>query len=265
MTNKYKIGIIGKGFVGRAVYNWFKNGEIKNKVEIFLYDKYENIGSPLEVNKAEIVFICVPTPYQRSRGYDDSAVIESIKLLEKSKIVVIKSTILPGSTEKFQKKFPNHKILFNPEFLKAKEANLDFLKPNRQIIGFTRKSKKLAKLILKLLPKASFTKIMPATEAEMVKYFGNTFLATKVIFANQIYDLCQKLKIDYNQVKEAAAADSRIGQSHLQIFFDGYRGYGGGCLPKDTKSLIDLAKKLKVEFPLLTTVDKINKKLSEKK
>lgn len=265
MTNKYKIGIMGLGFVGTAVYNWFKKGEIKNKVELFLYDKYKNIGSPTEVNKAEIIFICVPTPYQKNKGYDDSAVIEAIKILEKTKNIVIKSTILPGSTENFQKKFPRHKILFNPEFLRAKTANSDFLKPDRQIIGYTKKSEKIAKLILRLLPEAPFMKIMPASETEMTKYFGNTFLATKVIFANQIYDLCKKLKIDYDQVKEAAAADPRIGPSHLEIFFDGYRGCRGSCLPKDSKSLIDLAKKLRVDFSLLQTIDKINKKLLEKK
>ena len=238
---KHKIGVIGLGFVGGSVHYWFEH-ELGNKVELLSYDKYKNIGSLKEINKADIVFICVPTPfYKDAGGYDDSAIIEALGILEGSKIVVIKSTILPGSTEGFQKRFPQHKILFNPEFLVAKTAVQDFIKPNRQIIGYTKESKNYSQQILDVLPPALFVRIMPATEAEMVKYFGNTFLAIKVIFANQIYDLCEKLNINYDVVKESAATDSRISTSHLDIFFDGYRGYSGACFPKDMKSLIGLA------------------------
>ena len=252
-----KIGIIGIGYVGGAVRNWFQ----KQKYPLFLYDKYKKIGSIEEVNKADIIFICVPTPYHKKSGYNDSVVLESIKKLYGSKIIVIKSTILPGSTEKFQNKFTQHKILFNPEFLVAKTAKKDFLNPKRQIIGFTKKSKKVARKILTILPKTPYQRMISSSEAEMVKYFGNAFLATKVIFANQIYDLCQKLKIDYDVVKEIASQDPRIGPSHLEIFHDGYRGYGGCCFPKDVKSLLQLAKKQKVDLKLLKMIDKINNNL----
>lgn len=261
LKNKLKIGIVGMGYVGEAVKHWFKN----EKYPLYLYDKYKKIGSIEEVNQADMVFICVPTPYHKKGGYDDSAVLESLKNLQGKKIVVIKSTILPGSTEKFQKKFPQHKILFNPEFLRAKFAIKDFLNPNRQIIGCTQKSKKIAKEILNILPKAPYKKIIFSKEAEMVKYFGNTFLATRVIFANQIYDLCQTLGIDYNTVKEVAGHDLRIGHSHFNILDDGYRGYGGGCLPKDIKAFLQLAKKKGIDLKLLKTIDKINEDLSTSK
>lgn len=257
---KYKVGIIGLGYVGGALRYWFERKR-KPRVESFLYDKYKGIGSVAEVNKADIVFISVPTPYEGKQGYNDSAVVESLKNLKSPKIVVLKSTIIPGSTEKFQKKFPKHKILFNPEFLRAKTANTDFINPERQIVGYTRKSKNVAKDVLNLLPKAHFSKIMPATEAEMVKYFGNAFLSTKVVFANQIFDLCRKLKIDYDTIKEAVGFDGRIGKSHLDIFHFGYRGYSGGCFPKDVKAFIDFSKKSGVEPRLLRTVDGINEKL----
>jgi nucleotide sugar dehydrogenase len=257
---KHKVGIIGLGYVGGALRHWFLKKR-RPQVQLFLYDKYKKIGSVEEVNKADVVFISVPTPYNDKGGYDDSAIIESLKNLKSPKIVVIKSTIIPGSTEKFQEKFPKHKILFNPEFLRAKTANADFVKPERQIVGYTRKSKSLAKNILKLLPKAPFSKIMPATEAEMVKYFGNAFLSTKVIFANQIYDLCEKLKIDYDTIKEAVGLDKRIGTSHLDIFHFGYRGYSGGCFPKDVKAFIDFARKSGAPSRLLETADEINEKL----
>lgn len=251
------IGIAGIGYVGGAVKNWFQ----KQRYPLFLYDKYKKIGSIEEVNQADIIFVCVPTPYHKRGGYDDSAVLESLKNISGSKIVVIKSTVLPRTTEKFQKKFPQHKILFNPEFLVAKTAKRDFLKPKRQVVGFTRKSKGVAKKVMAILPKASYQRIIPATEAEMVKYFGNSFLASKVVFANQIYDLCRKLKINYEVVKEVVSHDPRIGLSHLEIFHDGYRGYSGGCFLKDVKSLLQLTKKKKVDLKLLETVDKINEKL----
>ncbi|XOA42581.1 MAG: hypothetical protein ACKKMO_02100 [Candidatus Nealsonbacteria bacterium] len=258
--NKYKIGIIGIGYVGGALRNWFE----KEEYPLFLYDKYKKIGSIENVNKADIVFICVPTPFYKKGGYDDFAVSESLKNLSGKKTVIIKSTILPGSTEKFQKKFPQHKILFNPEFLRAKTAKKDFLNPKRQIIGVTKKSKSMAQKILGILPKAPYKKIILSKEAEMVKYFSNAFLASKVVFANQIYDLCQALGIDYSIVKEVAGRDPRISHSHLDVFRDGYRGYKGGCFPKDVNSLLQLAKKLNVDFDFLKTAKKINEDLINK-
>jgi UDPglucose 6-dehydrogenase len=95
----------------------------------------------------------------------------------------------------------------------------------------------------------------------MVKYYGNTWFSAKVVFANQMYDLCQKIGVDYEIVKEAAAADKRIGPTHLEIFHKGYRGYGGKCLPKDTRALIQLGKQVGAPMELLETVEKINNRL----
>ena len=253
-----KVGIIGVGMVGGTLLRWFK----KKKIKTFLYDKGKKLGSPQEVNKAEIIFICVPTPFKKEEGCDLSYLKEAISYIKGKKIVVIKSTVLPGTTEMFQKKFPNFKFLFNPEFLSEATADEDFQHPDRQIVGYTQKSKKIAKEILKLLPKAPFERIIPATEAEMVKYFNNTFNAVKVIFANQMYDLCQAIGIDYNRVMECAAASKFIRtQDHLHIFHKGYRGYGGKCLPKDIKALIRFGELKGVDLKLLKITEKINQKL----
>lgn len=252
------MGIIGVGYVGGAVCAWF---ERKRQYTLHLYDKFTGLGSVAEVNKAQVIFICVPTPFTHGRGFDDRAVLDALKNVKPGKIVVIKSTILPGSTERYQKQFPKLRILFNPEFLVARTAVHDFLYPNRQIIGYTKKSRGLAKEVMALLPKASYQKILPATEAEFVKYFGNTFLATRVIFANQVYDLCKKIGANYNAVMEGAGADPRIGTSHFRVFADGQRGYAGACLPKDVKAFVWLAKKLKVNTDLLAAVDTLNEKL----
>jgi len=169
--------------------------------------------------------------------------------------------VLPGTTERIQKRYPQHKVLFNPEFLREATAKEDMRNCSEQIIGYTKKSKCIAKEILKILPKAPAEFIVPATEAEMVKYFSNVFLSTKVVFANQIYDLCQKLGINYDLVKKMASINPRFGFSHFEIFRDGYRGYSGACLPKDIKSLIQLGDKIGVDLKLLKTVEEINNKL----
>jgi UDPglucose 6-dehydrogenase len=114
---------------------------------------------------------------------------------------------------------------------------------------------------ISILPKSPFEKIVLATEAEMIKYFGNVFLANRVIFANQMYDICQKLGIDYEAVKDCAGADERIGYSHFNVFCDGYRGYGGACLPKDTKAFIQFTEKLGTDSRLLRALEEVNKNL----
>lgn len=255
---KIKIGIIGLGCVGNAVKYWFQ----KQECPLFLYDKYKKIGSLEEINKAEIIFICVPTPFEKKKGYDDGAVIESLNILSGSKIIVIKSTILPGSSEKFQISFPKHKIFFNPEFLKQKTSLKDFLNPSMQIIGYAHPmNEKIAKKVSAILPRSFNQKIIPSREAEMIKYFINSFLATRVIFANQIYDLCQTVGINYDLVSKIAGCDKRVGFSHFNVFHDGYRGYSGSCLPKDVKALIQFGKSNNLNLLLLKTINKINKVL----
>jgi len=256
---KYKIGIIGVGMVGGATKRYFE----KKGIKTFLYDKGKNLGSVEEINQGEIIFICVPTPFDKEKGFDLSFVEDACRNISGEKIVIIKSTVLPGTTEKFQKKYPQHKFLFNPEFLTELTADQDMQYPDRQIIGYTKESHNVAGDVIQILPLAPFERIMPATEAETVKYFGNTWFSTKVIFANQMNDLCQKLGIDYNKVMEAAAADKRIGRTHLEVFHKGYRGYGGKCLVKDIRALIQFANESNIDLKLHKTVEEINNELME--
>lgn len=250
---------MGLGMVGGSVKKYFE----KNGFTVLFYDKGKNEGSVEEVNKADVIFICVPTPFDEENGFDPSFVEDACGNISGEKIIVIKSTVIPGATEKLQQKYPRHKFLFNPEFLTESTADYDMENPNRQIIGYTKESQDVADSIIHILPKAHFEKIMQAKEAEMVKYFSNTWYATKVVFANQMYDLCQKSGINYQTVKEAAAADKMIGGTHLEIFHKGYRGYGGKCLPKDIKALIRFAGEVGIDLELHKTVEKINKKLIE--
>lgn len=248
--------------VGGAVEKYF----LKEGIGPLLYDKYKNRGSLEEVNRADIIFIAVPTPYnEATNDFDLSYVEAAFASITGAKTVVIKSTVLPGTTESLQRKFPQHKVLFNPEFLTEQTAEQDMAFPDRQIVGYTAESFNMAGTVLRLLPLAPFERVMPAREAEMVKYFGNTWFSTKVVFANQMYDLCQKLGIDYDVVRDAAAADKRIGPSHLNVWHKDYRGYGGACLPKDTRSLIALGEKLGAAQQLLKAVEAINNDLIKQK
>jgi len=260
LPKDYKIGIMGIGIVGGALRNYFE----KEGTKPFLYDEGKNLGSLEEINQADVVFICVPTPFSKEKGFDLSFVERCCQNIEGERIIIIKSTVLPGTTEKLQKKYHQHKFLFNPEFLTEATAQQDMDYPNRQILGYTKQSRDIAENILEILPLTSFQKIISSTEAELVKYFSNTWFSTKVIFANQMYKLCKKLGIDYEVIRECAAADKMIGPSHLDVCHKGYFGYGGKCLPKDIRALIRFADEQEVDLKLHKVVEEINNQLTKK-
>lgn len=241
---KYSIGVIGSGFVGMQVIRWF---------ECPFYSL--NKGSFEEVNKQDVIFLCLPTPHNR-KGFDISVLEENIKRLSGKKILVIKSTVLPNTTSDLARQFPQHKFFFNPEFLTARRAEYDFLHADRQIVGYVnKKDSGLAKYILKILPKAPHERVCSASEAEMIKLYNNCYLSTRIIFANQMYDYCKKKGISYNEVIKSIKADPRIGKTHWDIWQDGFRGYAGACFPKDMK-----ATAIDSGSPLIKLADKLNDK-----
>lgn len=252
-NSKYTIGIIGGGFVGSAVASFFS--------DVKIYDKFKPVDPWEEVIKRDLLFICVPTPYQN--GFDRSAlddVFAKIDASGRTPIVVIKSTCVPGTTNYFQKQYSRLPVLFNPEFLTQSTAVLDFKNPDKQLVGFTEQSHDVAQSVLDILPAAPYKKIMPAAAAELVKYAVNSYYATKVVFGNMLYDLAEALGVDYNLVKEAFVVDKRVTDSHFDVWHGGYRGYDGKCLPKDLLSLVELGKKEGVDVGLLEKVDEMNRK-----
>ncbi len=255
---RYTVGIMGTGFVGGALKRYFESVGITP----FTYDKGKNEGSVEEVNKADVIFICVPTPYYLDgSGFDLSYVRSALDAIQGEKMVVLKSTVIPGTTAMLQAEYPHHKLMYNPEFLTEVTADQDMNFPDRQILGTTDQSYTVASDIIAMLPLAPFERVVPCTVAEMVKYAGNTWFAVKVTFSNQMYDLAQKMGVDYDNVKECMAADKRIGRTHLDIFHKGYRGYGGKCLPKDTRALIQLAAARGVDLTLLQSSEDYNNAL----
>jgi len=261
------IGIVGYGIVGQALAYGFSKPEIKDNYTISFYDKYKASMSLKDVvKKSEFIFICLPTPMKSDESGIDLSIIEkSVKEITQytnntDKIVILKSTVIPGTTVSIKKKYPKTKFCFNPEFLTEANYLEDFLNADRTIVGTSSDlvSRRVVALYKQRFPRMKIFQTDPTT-AEMVKYTANTYLATKVIFANQIFDLCNKLGIKYEEVKAMVVADSRIYNSHLDITTE--RGFGGKCFPKDMIALLGLGKKLSVNLDLLSTVWKINKKI----
>ena len=245
---KARIGIIGIGVLGGAIKKYY---EENGYGEVFCYDKFKNIGSIENINRADIIFVCVPTPRGEHNSCDTSIVDEAVGYITGSKIIVIKSTVPPFTTDEFQKKYPCHKLLFSPEFLTERRAYEDFCSPKLQIVGYTDCSKVAAEIVLETLPSAPFNRVMPAAAAEMFKYVRNCYLAMKNSFANQIFDLCQAAGIDYGYVKECAEAEPWIGPEHLNIWQDRKRGFNGRCLPKDSEAFLVWAKELGIDLSIL--------------
>jgi len=247
------IGILGVGWVGQQLKRYFeelKGYEAGN--DLLLYDiKPEKCAG--NINDAEVIFVTLPTPRNPKDGSCELAIIEkAIAKISGEKIIVLKSTVPPGTTEAFQKQYPRHKFLFNPEFLTESRAWEDMLRPDRQIVGFTEKSLEVAYLVLDLLPKAPFmspwgkntyqrTRIT-ATEAELIKYAGNLHFVRKVNWANALSKVSKKIGADYENVRQGMAADHRIGDSHLDVNHGGYQGWGGACFPKDLDAFIQFTK-----------------------
>ncbi len=248
------IGIVGQGFVGTAI----REG-LKNFYQVRVYDIKEELcpkeflTTPLNIIKeCEIIFQCLPTPMKKTGECDLGIVRNSLmklddisKVHKKNPIVVVKSTVPPGTCEKLNEEFKNINIVFSPEFLTEANSIEDFKNQTRIILGGPRPyTTKVKTVFRKAFPQIPIVKTGYKT-AEMVKYFINNFLSTKVSFANEMYEICNSLNIDYDKVTEYVLFDKRIGKSHLAVPGpDGDFGYGGHCFPKDIDAMIYLAKSL---------------------
>lgn len=228
-----KIGFIGQGWIGKNYANDFE-ARGYDVVRFALEEPY--IANEDKIKGCDIVFIAVPTP-TTDGVFDDSIVRKAIKLVGKGMIAVIKSTILPGTTVSIQKENPDIFVMHSPEFLVESSAAYDAAHPNRNIVGIPVESplyRARAQDVLDVLPDAPYERIMSSHDAEFVKYAGNCFLFTKVIFINVLFDLVKSTGGDWQSVRDALIHDPRIGTSHTEpIGKSGGRGAGGHCFIKD--------------------------------
>ena len=258
-----KLGIIGQGFVGNAIYQKFKHF-----FEVLTYDRINSLSNSSYqdlITNCKIIFICLPTPMNQDGSCNIDLISDVLAKLNseiRDVIIVIKSTVVPGSTEAFNKKFLNLSIVFNPEFLTERNAVEDFNNQNRIILGGPRPSTtKLVQIYSIAFPDAHIVKT-GSTHAEMIKYFTNCFLASKVSFANEMYKLCEALDLDYDKVIEYATLDKRLGNSHWSVPGpDGDFGFGGHCFPKDLSAIIKITEDLGTTNNVLKSVLKTNDQL----
>ena len=265
------IGIIGQGFVGNAVFNKFKN---YYNVLTFDLDKTLCNSSFEKINKdCKYIFVCLPTPMNID-GSCYTGIVEDLlikldkhsKEFSQSKIVVVKSTIPPGTTKKWNVKFDNLSVVFNPEFLTEANAVKDYENQNRIILGGPKnETLQLNSIFSKVFPNAKIINTN-STDAEMVKYTTNSFLAMKVSFANEIYQICKKVNADYDKVIESTIQDERLGTSHWKVPGpDGDFGYGGHCFPKDINALISVAINNNISPKMLIATNEKNKEVRSNK
>lgn len=265
MTYKPKIGIIGVGFVGGAVAQGFSlHADVK------MYDRFKSGFDPLHVtvNESDFLFVCVPTP-TIDEGQDLTIIrgaLDSItSMARKPKVIIIKSTILPGTTRQFSRAYPSHHFITNPEFLTERNARLDFINSSRIIIGWdSYESNILANVIRMYRARFSHTPIytMSWEGAELTKYMSNGFFAMKVSFMNEMFNLAKHFGVPWKGLVDVFLADGRIGNSHVDVpGHDGKYGYGGTCFPKDVKALIRLAQEIDRSVLTLEAADKVNDKV----
>ena len=268
MTKPKSIGLVGNGFVGGAIYE-----NLKNNYKFLIYDRNpdkSNCGTLEEVvSGSKVIFVALPTPMFPDGSCDLSIIfdcMENIYKNYKDNVVILKSTVVPGTCEEIRKRFPNMRIVFSPEFLTEANHIEDFKLCNRMIFGGDiEDTSECVRLLSSVFPDKYYVMTNWET-AEMVKYFINTFLATKVCFANEMKEICDSIGIQYNEVKNFALLDNRIGKSHLMVPGpDGNNGFGGTCFPKDINAMIHFAKERGITPTVLHSAWEKNLEIRENK
>lgn len=264
----YRIGVIGKGFVGSAVAHGFSQG-VGYDAEVKIYDKDPSKShNSLEevVNSSDFVFISVPTPSNVDGSISlnilESCLKDIYKALETNceAIFLIRSTVIPGTTRNLQEKYPSMNLVFNPEFLTERSAHFDFISQTRFILGGDIEHvNRVSELYRHRFGQTISVVETDFESAELTKYVCNTFFATKVSFLNEMRLLSEKVNANWEDVIEGFLRDGRVGNSHSQVPGpDGKYGFGGSCFPKDVQALIKLGDELSIELAVIKGAWKTN-------
>lgn len=245
MLNKNSIGIIGSnGFIGQVLKRYYphaKGYDIKGDCD------------PLEdVLRQDIIFIAFLTKDNSGMAIEDYA-----HKAPDGRVFIIKSTFQIGTCDLMQRNFPQHKFVYNCEFLTEATAWKDFTEPQFQILGCTHQSLSIVNDLFSILPDAPIKRVISPVDAEVLKHAQNSYYGLKVIFFNQLFDACQNLNSDYETIREILVKNPWVGDSHSVIWHHGYRGFGNPeiskCIAKDLISFCRVAK-----IPLLDKVKEIN-------
>jgi UDPglucose 6-dehydrogenase len=244
------IGIIGIGFVGRAIYKSFKEKGI-NVLGYDIKDINNELDSFDDCLLSDILFLCLPTQFDEiNKCYDKSIIISVLNNINNNKyngLVVIKSTVEPTTIENLQDQFPELKLFHNPEFLSAATAYEDFHSQSHIVIGKSNNCsdddlKELENFYHYYYPDAKIS-LCSSTESESMKIYLNCFYSVKIQFFNELYLLCDKTKTNYNNVVDLMLKNNWINPMHTKVpGTDGRLSYGGNCFPKDTNALLEFMK-----------------------
>ena len=249
-VGKKKVGIIGLGVVGNAIYKHFKT----KMDDVIGYDKFKRENSVEKIedtSDCKIIFLCLPTLYDgEAKEYNKSALNEVCSFLQNIEyqgVTVLKSTIEPGVSNHLAQKY-SLKIIHNPEFLSAKTAEVDFAEQHHIVLGKSQSCSdadiEYLKEFYKTTHPTAQVSIVTSTESEVMKLAVNNFYAVKIQFFNEIYLLSKKLGISYESVKKTMLKNGWINRMHTEVpGHDGKLSYGGMCFPKDTNALNEFMKK----------------------
>ena len=252
MQSNIQVGIVGNGFVGSAIAAGFG---LHFELKIYDVDPKKSLNTLDETLDTDFVFVSVPTPMRNVLGGEIDlsiiySVFEQIAAANKRKdnVIILKSTVVPGTVEKLVEKHKNLNIVFSPEFLTERAANLDFINASRIVLGgqpsLTDKTEQLFRV---RFPHKKIIKTDIAT-SQFIKYMANCFFAVKVGFMNELRQAADKLNVNWHDAVDGFVSDGRIGNSHLDVpGHDGSPGFGGKCFPKDINAFIHLFQDLGVD------------------
>jgi UDPglucose 6-dehydrogenase len=271
MKIKQKIGIVGNGFVGSAVRYGF-SPNVGCDAEVKVYDKNPNKSTDTlsDVIKSDIIFLSVPTPSNLDGSMNIDIVDRALTDIDEhgtNAVILLRSTVVPGTTKKLQDKYPNLRLVFNPEFLTERSANFDFINQDRVILGGDINDVEVAENLFKSRFGSTLSILKTNYEtAELIKYMTNTFFATKISFLNDMKLIADKSGVIWKDAIDGFIRDGRVGHSHLDVpGHDGKYGFGGSCFPKDIQALINFGKELGIEMSVLKGAWKTNLKVRPEK
>ena len=268
------IGIIGSGFVGSAVrYGFSPNVGVDANVRVYDKDQSKSTHTLQEVViESDIIFLSVPTPSNKDGTINLDIVDEALNDINVystsvDNIILVRSTVTPGSTRKLQEKYSNLRIVFNPEFLTERSANFDFINQTRFILGGSSANVDEVSELFRERFGHSISIVETNYEtAELIKYMTNTFFCTKISFLNDMKLLCDKVGGTWEDAIEGFVRDGRIGHSHLNVpGHDGKYGFGGSCFPKDIQALINYGDEVGVDMGVLKASWETNLKVRPEK
>ena len=268
MKLKQKIGIIGRGFVGSAVeFGFSPNTGCDAELRVYDKDPSKSLHSLEEtVNESDIIFLSVPTPSNKDGSMNLDIVKQVLQEISDvnqnpNNIILLRSTVTPGTTRKLQEHFNNIRIIFNPEFLTERSAKFDFINQSRFILGcgdsdFEKyQTEEVAELFRDRFGESISIIQTNFETAELIKYMNNCFFATKVSFLNEMYQIAKKSGVDWDMALDGFVRDGRVGHSHMNVPGpDGKMGFGGSCFPKDIQAIINYGESLDLNMNTLKGV-----------